>query len=404
MTSLPTWITDPALTDAWSKIQDRFEKAGLVAVGRVEVETDTRDKRHALGALMGRSVTQRAMRVDLGDLDQRLRDRSGVGGLQEVLTAIHGEAPKDRPAARATRRAARQMPLDRAAELVQPPWADTWIDGLRRTGLLTGREDSLRIVEDAAKILNELVVPSVRPQSRVELAARMLGNAHALDADRVLHRVVVRGLAAAAGVGVPEATPAVLGLWSRFGVEPDLLSRTCLVLGLRAPGAAGERLGLAAESGDPVHITEWDLRRLGAFDVGNRNVLVCENPRVLEAIAETGDSGHVVVCTSGEPNLVVTEILGRLHEEGEHLRYHGDFDWPGIGIANRVRELFGAQPWLMAADDYVGAVRQENLALGPHIIEPTWDPELGAAMRLHGRAVHEESMLAQILGHLATWT
>lgn len=404
MTSLPTWITDPALTDAWSKIQDRFEKAGLVAVGRVEVETDTRDKRHALGALMGRSVTQRAMRVDLADLDQRLRDRSGVGGLQEVLTAIHGEAPKDRPAARATRRAARQMPLDRAAELVEAPWADTWIDGLRRTGLLTAREDSLRIVEDAAKVLNELVVPSVRPQSRVELAARLLGNAHALDADRVLHRVVVRGLAAAAGVGVPEATPAVLGLWSRFGVEPDLLSRTCLVLGLRAPGAAGERLGLAAESGDPVHITEWDLRRLGAFDVGNHNVLVCENPRVLEAIAETSDLGHVVVCTSGEPNLVVTEILGRLHEEGEHLRYHGDFDWPGIGIANRVRENFGAQPWLMAADDYVGAVRQDNLALGPHIVEPTWDPELGAAMRLHGRAVHEESMLAQIVGHLATRT
>lgn len=404
MTGVPTWITDPALADAWSKIRERFEKAGLVAVGRVEIETATRDKRHALGALLGRSVTRSATRVDLADLDQRLRDRSGMGGLLEVLTAIHGEAPKDRPAARATRNAARQRPLDRAAELVDAPWADTWIEGLRRTGLLTAREDALRIVEDAAKVLNELVAPSVRPQSRVELAARLLGNAHALDADRVLHRVVIRGLAAAAGVGVPEATPGVVGLWSRFGIEPDLLSRTCLVLGLGAPGVAGERLGLAAESGDPVHITEWDLRRLGAFDVGDRYVLVCENPRVLEAIAETGDLGHVVVCTSGEPNLVVTEILGRLHEGGEHLRYHGDFDWPGIGIANRVRENFGAEPWLMAADDYVAAVRRENLPLGPHVIEPTWDAELGAAMRLHGRAVHEESMLAQILGHLATST
>lgn len=408
MTALPAWITDPALDDAWRRIRDRFERAGLVAAGYVQLTDQMREQRHALGALLGRSVTRPAVRIDLAALDRRLRERSGAGGLDEVLTALHGTPPTDRPAARAQQDEARRIPLDRAVELVRTPWAPVWADSLRRTGLLTGRGDAVKLVEDAAAVLGELVVPEVRQQSRVELAARLLGDAHALDADRLLHRLVLRGLAAAAGTAVPDSAPDAAQLWSRFGVEPDLLSRTCLVLGIAAPGPGGTRLRLAAEAGDPVHLTAWDLRRLSELTIvpGPRetgpsvtgpSVLVCENPRVLEALAESGDGAPPVVCTSGEPNLVVHAVLGRLRAAGVPLRYHGDFDWPGIGIANRMRASYGAQPWLMTADDYVRAVRRDGVALGSVPVEPSWDGELGAAMRRHGRAVHEEAVLAEIL-------
>lgn len=256
-------------------------------------------------------------------------------------------------------------------------------------------------IEQAASVLHELVVPDIREQSRVELAARILGNAHVLDTDRLLPRIVLRGLAAASGTAPPQTAPEAARLWSMFGVEPDLLSRTCLVLGVLGPGHVGKRLRLAAESGDPVHLTEWDLRRLPALDAAlERDIVVCENPRVLEAIAESGADGRAVVCTSGEPNFVVAGVLGRLHGAGARLRYHGDFDWPGIAIANRLRHSFGVEPWLMGAEDYVQAVRSDGQALGSPAVEPTWDADLGAAMRLHNRAVHEESMLPQILRRL----
>lgn len=401
MTALPTWITDPALADAWVRIRDRFEKSGLVPTGRVQLAVATREQRHALGGLLGRSITTDAVRVDLGDLDRRLRSRSGAGGLLEVLTRLHGHEPQDRPGARWRANAARQAPLDRAAELVQAPWGAAWVDSLRRTGHLTGRRDAMVTIEQAASVLHELVVPDIREQSRVELAARILGNAHALDTDRLLPRIVLRGLAAASGTAPPQTAPEAARLWSMFGVEPDLLSRTCLVLGVLGPGHVGKRLRLAAESGDPVHITEWDLRRLPALDAAlERDIVVCENPRVLEAIAESGADGRAVVCTSGEPNFVVAGVLGRLHGAGARLRYHGDFDWPGIAIANRLRHSFGVEPWLMGAEDYVQAVRSDGQALGSPAVEPTWDADLGAAMRLHNRAVHEESMLPQILRRL----
>lgn len=405
MTVLPEWIADPILRPAWDLVRARFEKAGLDAYGKVLLRPATRAQRHAIGALLGRTITSETVQVDLATLDARLNERSGVGGLEAVLAALYGTRPEDRPAVRAARDASRERPLQRAAELVTATWASEWIAGLRRTGLLTNRLDSERIIRDAAAVLRELTDTEGAPtaQSRVELAARLLGDAHALDRDRRLHQVVLRGLAAAASIPVPDGTREREQLWASRGVEPDLLSRTCLVWRLRVGTVEppGRRLSDAADAGDPVHVTEWDLRRIGSFaPAAGTRVLVCENPRVIEGMAERRVDGWAAVCTAGEPNLVVDKVLGNLTRAGADLYYHGDFDWPGIAIANRVITRFAARPCRMTADDYLHAVRPDGPAFVGKQIEPVWDPELGAAMRSHGRAVHEESVLPLILDAL----
>lgn len=418
---LAHWIADPVLRPTWERIRARFERAGLEAQGAVVVPLATREERHAVGALLGRSVTSASARIDLADLEARLRARSGVGGLQAVLTEYFGTPPQDRPAARAERDESRERPLAMAAELVRTPWAGEWIAGLRRTGLLT-RITSVgtaeKVVRDAAVLFVELGGRSERPgpadragpgqglgtQSRVELGARLLGDAHALDRDRVLHRVVLRGLAAASATALPEGARECEDLWARFGVEPDLLSRTCLVWRLRIDGAGplSQRLGAAADVGDPVHITERDLRRTDSFTVARGfRLLVCENPGVLEALADQGVEGWGAVCTAGEPNLVVDRVLVSLAAAGAALLYHGDFDWPGVAITNRAVDRYGVHPWRMDADDYARAVRADGPELRGAEVEARWDPELGAAMRRHGRAVHEESVLTDLLDALA---
>ncbi|MEP7160177.1 MAG: TIGR02679 family protein [Dermatophilaceae bacterium] len=406
MRDLPAWITDPELAPAWERIRLRFENAGLVAQGAVIVPLASRDERQAIGALLGRTLTSDRIRVDLADLDTRLRERSGVGGVEAVLTRLAGRAPQNRPALRAARDDARERPLAVASELVDAAWARDWIVGLRRTGLLTNRDQAERIVRDAARVLIDLTDPDRAPraQSRVELGARLLGDAHALDRDRLVHQVVLRGLAAAAGVPVPDESGQRGELWASFGVEPDLLSRTCLVWGLRIDGdnPVGKRLSVAADAGDPVHVTEWDLRRVADFrPVSGAQVLVCENPRVVEAMAEERLSGWSGVCTSGMPNLVVDRILTALDTGGATLFYHGDFDWPGLAIANRAIANYAVRPWRMTAQDYLAAVRADGPELVGRPVEPAWDVELGEAMRRHGRAVHEESVLTGLLDALS---
>lgn len=410
MIDLPPWVTDPALGPSWERIRTRFEKGGLVAQGYVVLSLPTRAQRQAVAALLGRTTVPERPRVDLAELDRRLRQRSGVGGLMPVLTRLSGRSPRDRPARRAARQAAREGPLMLAAELVGEPWTDDWVAGLRRTGVLTSRPDAEQVVRDAARVLAALPAPGAAGHtiSRVELGARLLGDAHALDRDRVLHHVVLRALAAAAGAPVPTSARDREELWAVVGVAPDLVSRTCLVWGLRLSGgsALARRLSLAADVGDPVHVTDWDLRRAdGVLPLTGTRVLVCENPRVLEAVAEQAVkgwavTGWAVVCTAGEPNLVVDQVLGHLAAAGVELRYHGDFDWPGIALANRAIARHGVRPWRMSADDYLQASSVGGTTLAGSPVEPDWDAELGAAMRRHGRAVHEESVLSVLIGQL----
>jgi uncharacterized protein (TIGR02679 family) len=401
--SLPDWIAAPELAVLWQRVRARLESTGPPPRGRVTVPVSSRAERHAVAALLGRSVTRDRVAVDLAALDARLAERSGLGGLVVVVEAVTGMPLRDRPRERHDLSQRRTEPLEVAAALVDQPWAPAWIDGLRRTGLLTSRPDAVRVVTDAATILNAVVGAKAAPRSRVELGGKLLGDAHALDEDRVEHLVVLRGLAAAAGVAMPAAADERRALWLEYGIEPDLLSSTCLTLGLRPLGQdpLARRLRVAAEAGDPAHLTRWDLRRGDLSEAASGPVLVCENPRVLEAVAETYGGRVPVVCTAGEPNTVVATVLEQLAASGRPLRYHGDFDWPGVAIANRLVSRVSVTPWLMTAADYEAGLLPGAPALLGTTVEPCWDAELGAAMRQHALAVHEESALPSLLAELS---
>jgi uncharacterized protein (TIGR02679 family) len=101
---------------------------------------------------------------------------------------------------------------------------------------------------------------------------------------------------------------------------------------------------------------------------------------------------------------VVGELLDRLHGAGAHFRYHGDFDWPGITIANRVIARVGATTWRMSVTDYESAVAAARGAL-PELagspVSALWDPDLEQAMRRAGWAVHGELVLATLVEDLA---
>lgn len=114
-------------------------------------------------------------------------------------------------------------------------------------------------------------------------------------------------------------------------------------------------------------------------------------------MAESMGGRIPVICTSGEPNTVVIAVLERLVAAGCRLRYHGDLDWPGISIANRLVDRFGVTPWLMSAADYEAGLRPGSPTLTGPPVDPSWDAELGAAMRRHAVAVHEEAVLDSIL-------
>lgn len=125
-------------------------------------------------------------------------------------------------------------------------------------------------------------------------------------------------------------------------------------------------------------------------------MLVCENPRVLEAVADT-ERPIAVVCGAGNPNLVTVAVLQALAGCGATLDYHGDFDWPGLAIANRVITLTGARPWSMTTAGYTAAGGSSSLRLRGPAVEASWDDRLTPTMRQMDLAVHEEALLPELL-------
>ncbi len=388
-----SWLADPALTRIWGVLRERLEARGRRAEGCVVLTGLSRAERHAVSALVGRPVTKDRLTVDLATLDAWLTERSGLGGVVAVCETATGRPVVDRRALRAQRSTEREAPIELARALLpEALWREPWLDGVRRSGLLARTSEPEQAVRHAAGALARLPAST----SRTELATAVGGHAHALDEGTAAAALVLRALAAQTGEPTPATTAQRRDLWERFGVRVDLVSTTCLTLGLRGTGGGTDRLRLAADAGDPVHLTPWDLRRSALIPPAS--VLVCENPRVLEAVAERFGGRVPVVCTSGQPALVVLDVLNALC--AATLRYHGDFDWAGVGIANRLVAEVGVLPWLMGADDYADALGPAGLPLAGVPVEPSWDAELGAAMRQHGVAVHEEAVLGELLAQL----
>lgn len=404
-------LDSPALARLWDAAAERLQRNGLRPNGLITLDALTREERYALSGLVGRPVAGERARVDMAVLDQRLRS-TGWRGLVAVVEARRGPLV-DRPGVRAAIHERRGALWAAAREelakqgLTGEPWVEGWLDDIRA---VIGRVSPARaesMLRVAVRGLARLPWSTGPRTGRTELASALGGSSHALDDGTVLGALILRGVAAKLDVAPPDSALERRLLWEQAGVQSDEVSTTVLTLGLRPAGDSAVAHAVAARSDAKCesHLTLRDLRRLDRLVPADTPVWVCENPRILEAAMDAG-SGVIMLCTAGNPVVAVTTMLDRLAADGARILYHGDFDWPGISIANRVIGGYGGQPWRMGAGDYEAALVAAGarmVELPPLIgaaVEAVWDGELGPAMARSGRAVHEELILEDLVADL----
>lgn len=403
----PASLLVPELAGFWRAARDRVERRDGPARGRLAVGALAAPARLALEAVLDRPV--RAT-VELAALEAALA-RLGLGDtLGDALTKL-GHAPAPEAAQRrAARRAAGEAHGAARLEVQRwpEPWASEWVDGVIRAGMVRGfaAAEAVRFVGDVRRALDRLDEHAgagaaggvVVARSRTDLAAELFGDAHALDTGTRLEAALTRALARRHdGVARRE-------LWEQAGAPLDLTSAPALVWNL--PLEAGEGLGMlvvrAAALGLPVHLSLLALRRHPVRPRPGADVLVVENPRVVEAAAQRGFDG-ALVCGAGNPSSAVQVLVAQLLAGGATVRYHGDFDTAGLAICGRFRAA-GAIPWRMGAADYDAAVADAaeagvELPVDERRVPPTpWSPPLRVAFERHRRVVHEERLLDQLLG------
>lgn len=355
-------------------------------------------ERAALENLLGTPLRRASsMRISQSRLDAVLRGAGLAPDLRSALEALDGPIIE-----RARLRRERTQAWDAVfshiehpalAACLKPPAAFGQLKRLARNDPVTARD----LLHQTAAVIARLPVQGL---PLAGLAAETLGDAHALDAGRSIARLVLNAMApATAGVAEDESDRS---RWARLGVLVGELNRPALVLNL--PAAADTPVGALAETarrcGEPLHLSlRALLRQPPRWDLADREVFICENPGIVALAAERlGRRSAPLVCTDGNPAAAQLALLRQLCEAGARLRYHGDFDWEGLRIGNRVMREFGARPWRFSTSDYrPGSLRALEGAPCP----ASWDDGLSVAMQEGGTALHEEAAADALLADLA---
>ncbi|BBF92158.1 TIGR02679 family protein [Blastochloris tepida] len=374
----------------------------------------TADEHAALASLTGRPQRFSAsMRIDLDRVDTSFRNAGVAASLRDALERLDGPIPD----VAATRLRAR----DQWAQVVENCRDPLLSDLLRESsglGLLRrlARQDAARATElcrRAEAVLRRLPAHGV---THSQLAAEVLGDAHALDAGQPVATLVLatqRRLALSARRETDDATRQEDGadpqpaaerardLWAMAGVLVNELARPALFLNLPATGLCD------GGDGEPRYASLRALLRAPPrWDVAGLEVHVCENPNLLAIAADRlGARCTPLVCTDGMPAAAQRTLLAQLAQAGARLLYHGDFDWPGLRIANHVMRAFGARPWRLGVSDYLTAAHTAT-GMGHPLrgepVEASWDMALAAAMRQHRLAIAEEALTDSLLRDLDT--
>ena len=385
-----------------------LERTGGSLSAVVTVKQPDDAERKAIIGITGQYRPEAAIQiaVRLADLDAAVRESAG-GGLVDLLERL-GPPLKDRPADRrrlADGREAAVRSVEKSS-LRDRDWFRAWLTEIVADGTLTklvNAADADRVGQ-AARVL-EAIERRGEPVQLAELAAATTGDTKALNHGTTLATLVLRALAIRSGASRPATTEQRRELWDSCGVIVDDLASRVLVLNLAAGGdGLGEWLTDAGARGVPFYVTLQQLIAMPVAPAAAMTVHVCENPAVLRrAAADLGPRSRPLICAEGQPSTAFHRLAAAVTGTSGTLRYHGDFDWPGIAIANSVIKRHNARPWRMSAPDYQAAIREDadHVKLsGPP--QPTgWDPALADAMIAAGRAVYEESVADDLIADLA---
>lgn len=399
----------PALSPLIDRLASRLRR-GKPLVGKLIIKNPTDAERDAIQSLLGRPPSSGlVVHVDLDRLAEMVRNAELAVDLSDAVVRLRGPIANEREALRQREQAWREMWDEAILTLGDHAKLIECLNTLRRDGtlrrfVLGDHYKGRSLLRDVIGVLLRLPHPGIL---LAELSAQTCGDSHALDRGQPVATLVLRCLSCLSGRDLPLSASERRNLWEAFGVASDELSGPVLVLNLRAHGEGplACALNLHADSGEPYRISTRQLLREDATTTFvNREVYVCENPSVVSAaVRKFGYRSAGLICVEGHPRIAAHLLLSRLAACGVQLYYHGDFDWPGIAIANAIRRKYGAIPWRMNCADYERAALV-GLPLRGTLVTPEWDHPLAQAMKRYGRAVHEEAVVDALLSDLCPYS
>ncbi len=308
------------------RLRRRFERAPLDAVvDTFRIGKLTREEHAALASLLGRPLRYaNSLQVDVRLVDAAFRN---AGILDGPITNL--------ATTRLTLQALWSDVLSACAnrELIELLQAPAGIGLLKRLSRQSPPA-ALQLCQRVEAVLQRLPASGI---TRSQLAAEVLGDAHALDSGQptatlvlAAWRQVIVGTDAnhdcvdiepteGSEMGLDNGAERDRDVWAKARVLVNELARPALFLNL--PMRDAERRD--PSPGEPVYASLRSLLRSPPqWDVANRKVYVCENPNMVAIAADRwGPDCAPLVCTDGMPAPTMRppstgpQVLDRLSRE-----------------------------------------------------------------------------------------
>ena len=371
--------------------------------GKIHLNDPTAEERALFGSLLGQHLGHVTRIVlDLKALEQMLERAQVAASLIHAVEALRGPLI-DHAEQRQLKKAAWKDLFHQAASKDPRPALHQWLDMLAATGLLKRLSQN---IDDAEQLMNHcMAMAALLPAKNLvteELAARVTGDAHGLDEGRPLNTLVTSMIGYLYGQERQTTASERRSAQKTMGLMPNRLTSTVLTLGLKAAGDPfmAQILNAYAEVHEPCRLSLNQLLTHPPHFEKPGDIYICENPAIVQAAAvRIRKPKAPLICIEGQPGQAAQKLLSALQKNGAMLWYHGDFDWPGVKIANFVMRQYGAKAWRMEARDYLAANPGIHLAGEP--ATPIWSQALGQAMERRGLAIHEETVSDDLLRDLS---
>jgi uncharacterized protein (TIGR02679 family) len=384
---LRDWAGLPGPAVLLSAVRRRARLGQATESGRLTALALTPEQRREVGLVLGSDWALSSKPVRLQDLAASLAEHDLT--VRDLLEALCGPVSLDRDIRLQAVEAADDERSAAIAELTRAGVPrEAAIEWLETDPMLppAGDGDLVGTVWEVAAIWSSL--PGSGVTRLAQFAGLHLGNAHALDADQVLGRLVARLAADVRGLERPTRGGKLWRrAWASVGILCDEVSSRVLVLNLPLVGRA-HCVGVCEVSrGEPVWLTLRSLR--GEWQSKPATVFVCENPTVIETAADAlGYECPPMVCTEGLAHTATLDLIAGLAEAGCRLRVRADFDRAGLVVMNQLLTAApNAEPWRFDAPTYADLT---GLPLAP-------SADLDEVLRT---PVHEEVLLDTLLSDL----
>lgn len=392
------------------------------AAGQITMKETSQEERRMIGGIVGKAFYDETIRFSFQEFEQGLqKTRFAPVEMKDVLEEYFGEALCTNQGKRVEAQLAKGEFFKEILSSTGKSKAYTWIRDMeanKKFGYqLLIREygrDRGQALELAENVGEALVRVENAKAAGTEIplavfAADITGNPHYFDRGTTAGQLLIHGICYLENTSFPGNAHQWRGLLLSVGIVPDNVSSMVHAFGLHIKTTEGwhPAYEVFCARKEPCVITMENLREVTGVQAAGNRVYVVENEMVFSYLLDKGKGKNfTLLCTSGQLRAAALELIPFILDSGAEIRYSGDMDPDGLGIADRLWQKYGdrIQIWRMTPDDYAKSLSGESVGeTGMAKLENIRNPLLqktAACIMEKKMAAYQENLLEDLLADI----